>query len=127
MPVGNGGEAIAIMDTSNPALPSCASSNGASVQVIANAVGFKIRSVPGVPQHRKEGVLDANGLASKKAEPLYTTIARCVTGEKAYYDQGDIQYAFLSMHANACKRVCSTLFLAMSRLQLICIYGNSEY
>ena len=66
MPVGNGDGAIAIMDTSDPALPSCASGNGASVRVIANALGLKIRGVPGVPQHRTEGVLDVNGPASKK-------------------------------------------------------------
>ncbi len=44
MPVGNGGGAIAIADTSDPALPSCASGNGASVRVIADAVGLKIEN-----------------------------------------------------------------------------------
>ncbi len=61
MPLGNGGGAIAITDTSDPALPSCASGNGVSVRVIADAVGLKIRGVPGVPQHWTEGLRDANG------------------------------------------------------------------
>jgi hypothetical protein len=94
LPVGNGGGAIAITDTSNPALPSCESGNGASVRVNAGAVGLKIRGIPGVPQHRTEGVLDANGPASKKPKPVYTTIARYhVTCEKACYDPEDIQYS----------------------------------
>ncbi len=106
MPLGNGGGAIAITDTSNSALPCCVFGNGALVRVIPDAVGLKIRGVPGVPQHWTEGVLDANG--------RYTTIQRHVTGAKACYDPEDIQYAFLSMHTNTCTRVCSTIFLAMS-------------
>ncbi len=101
MPVGNGGGAIAITDTSDPALPSYASGNGASVRVIADAVGLKIRGVPGVPQHRNEGVKFANGPASKKPKPVYTTIARYVTGEKASYDPEDIQYCIFK-HARKC-------------------------
>jgi hypothetical protein len=67
--------------------------NGASVRVIADAVGLKIRGVPGVPQHRTEGVRDADGPAYRKPKPVYTTIARHVTGEKACYDPEDIQYS----------------------------------
>jgi hypothetical protein len=115
MPLGNGDGEIAIMDTSNPALPWCA--YGASVQVIADAVGLKIRGVPGIPQHRTEGVRDANGPVSKKPKPVYTTITHYVTGEKACYDPED-------MHANTCTRVCSTIFLEMSRIRLISIYGD---
>ncbi len=57
-------------------------------------MGLKIRGVPGVPQHQTEGVRDDNGPASKKPK-LYTpgipTITCYVTGEKACYDQEDIQ------------------------------------
>jgi hypothetical protein len=91
MPLSNGGGAIAIKDTSDPALPCCVSGNGASVRVIADAVSCKIRGVAGVPQHRTEGVRDANGPASKKPKHVYT-ITRYVTGEKACYDPEDIQY-----------------------------------
>ncbi len=90
--VGNGGEVIAITDTSDPALPSCASGNGASVRVIANAVGLKVRGIPGVPQHRTEDVRDGNGPPSMKPKQVYTTIARYVTGEKACCYLEDIQY-----------------------------------
>jgi hypothetical protein len=90
--LGNGGGAIAVTDTSDPALPCSVAGNGASVRVIADAVGLKIRGVPGVPQHRTEGVRNANGPASKKPKPVYTTIARYVTGEKACYDPEDVQY-----------------------------------
>ncbi len=93
MPVGNGGGAIVITDTSDPALPSCAPDNGASVQVIADAVGLKFTGVSGVPQHLMEGVRDANGPASKKPKPVYTTIARYVAGEKIF------STAFLKEHA----------------------------
>jgi hypothetical protein len=55
-------------------------------------VGLKIRGVPGVPQHQTEGVLDPNGPASKKPKPVYTIIARYVTGKKACYDLEHIQY-----------------------------------
>jgi hypothetical protein len=92
MSVGNGGGEIAITDTSDPALTSCASGNVASVLDIADAVGFKNRDVPGVPQHLTEGVLGENGPASKKPKLVYTSIARYVTGEKACYDPEDIQY-----------------------------------
>ncbi len=44
-------------------------------------------------------MLDANGPASKKPKPLYTTIAFYVAGEKACYDQEDIQYSIFE-HAH---------------------------
>jgi hypothetical protein len=92
MPVDNGGGAIAVTDTSHPARPSCASGNGASVRVNADAVGLKVKGVPGVPQHPGEGMRVAKAPASKKPKPVYTTIARYVTGEKARYDPEDIEY-----------------------------------
>jgi hypothetical protein len=101
MPHCNGGGAIAITDTSDPALPCCVSGNGSSVLVIANAVGLKIRGVSGVPEHRTEGVRDANGPASKKPRPVYTAITRYVTGENACYDPEDIQYSIFE-HAHKC-------------------------
>jgi hypothetical protein len=92
MPVDNGGEVIASTDTSSPDPPSCATGNDALVLVRANAVGLKIRGVPGVPQHPMEGVLVANAPASKKPKQAYTTIARNVTGENTHYYPVDIQY-----------------------------------
>jgi hypothetical protein len=92
MPVDNGGGAIVITDPSSPDPPAYATGNGASVRVRADAVGSKIRGVPGFPQHSTEGARVANAPASKKPKPVYTTIARYVTGEKARYDPEDIQY-----------------------------------
>ncbi len=82
----------AITDTYDPDPPSVATGNGASVRVKADAVGLKIRGVPGVPQHRIEGVLVANALASKKLKQVYTTIARYEKGDKTQYHTEDIQY-----------------------------------
>jgi hypothetical protein len=122
MPVGNGGEAIAITDTSSPALPSCASDDGASVLVIADAVGSKIRGVPGVPQHKTEGVRmvlhPRNQSRYTPPSRVMSRVRRLATARKTF------STAFSSMHANTCTRVCSTIFLAMSRILLICVYGN---
>jgi hypothetical protein len=104
MPVVNGSRAIAITDTSDPAPPSFASGNGASVKVIAHAVGLKIRGFPGVPQHRREGVRDANAPVSKKPRPVYTTITHYVSGKMACYYPEDIQYRIFE-HAVPCKQI----------------------
>jgi hypothetical protein len=102
MPVGNGGGAIAITETSDPALPSCVSGN-ASVQVIANAVGLKIRGVTGVPQHQTDGVLDVNGrimVLHPRNQSLYTPPSPVMSRvrRRATYNQEDIQYC-ISKHA----------------------------
>ena len=96
MPVDNAAEAISI--TGTPSLASTVScfwansGNDDSVRVNADAVSLKIRGVPGVPQLSTEDDRVANAPASKKPKPVYTTIARYETGEKAQYEPEDIKY-----------------------------------
>ena len=86
MPVDNAAEAISITGTPSLAPPTRVSGNGDSVRVNADAVSLKIRGVPGVPQLSTKDDRVANAPASKKPKPVYTTIARYETGEKAQYE-----------------------------------------